>query len=102
MSTSRLVGMTTNEQIGQQLTAGLEKWQGYHRDIDAEVIVPTLLARRQVGELVGAMIRDADARNADPSVTLISYDSLIKALHAHTDAMRDLREALITLGLLAL
>lgn len=101
MSTSRLVGMTTNEQIGQQLTAGLEKWQGYHRDIDAEVIVPTLLARRQVGELVGAMIRDADARNADPSAILSPSDSL-KALHAHTDAMRDLREALITLGLLAL
>jgi predicted translin family RNA/ssDNA-binding protein len=54
--------------------------------------------QRQVGELVGEMIRDADKRNR---AFVGGVDEAVNALHAHTDAMRDLREALADLGLLS-
>lgn len=64
------------------------------RRLDVQVI------RRQVSELVGEMIKAADARN---NVAPIPTDpsEVMRALYAHTDAMRDLREALAHLGILS-
>lgn len=72
VSTDRLLGMTENE-LNISVTAAIA-----------------------VAELVGRMIADADKRNAAIATPRMAD------LYAHTDAMRDLRDALVDAGLLAL